>query len=231
MERLISMILNQKTTKKRGFSFKKDISQKGLEFTITAAYIAEVRSRGFEYKECDIESKIAIIAGVLLGQVPKTGVLLCGLPGNGKTTLLKAVASAIRFYAIKGLTGDGGATMDIIDSVDFLNMDYEEQKKFRGTLILGIEDMGRENSEKVSFGNLEFPLIRLLEYRYEKQLSTFITTNLSPDKIREKYGARIADRFNEIMTIIHFKNGSFRGHGKMLKNEDKEESTPEVVQV
>ena len=76
--------------------------------------------------------------------------------------------------------------------------------------MLAIEDMGREPAEILEFGNTASPVIDLLEYRYDNQLFTFITTNLTPAQIREKYGNRIADRFNEMMETIVFKNGTYR---------------------
>ena len=50
----------------------------------------------------------------------------------------------------------------------------------------------------------------MLEYRYNSQLFTFITTNLTKSQIREKYGNRIADRFNEMLEVIIFKNETYR---------------------
>jgi len=54
------------------------------------------------------------------------------------------------------------------------------------------------------------PIIDLLEHRYNEQLFTLITTNLNAEQIRERYKARIADRFNEMLEVIVFEDGSFR---------------------
>lgn len=53
-------------------------------------------------------------------------------------------------------------------------------------------------------------MVELLEYRYNNQLFTAITTNLTPKEVREKYGNRIADRFNEMMQVIIFDNDTYR---------------------
>ncbi len=37
-----------------------------------------------------------------------------------------------------------------------------------------------------------------------------VTTNLTPNEIVNKYGKRIADRFNEMMEVVIFKNESYR---------------------
>ena len=37
-----------------------------------------------------------------------------------------------------------------------------------------------------------------------------MTTNLTPDGIRKRYGDQIADRLNEMAVVIPFKNPSYR---------------------
>ena len=41
-------------------------------------------------------------------------------------------------------------------------------------------------------------------------LKTVFSKDLTNEEIRQKYGDRIADRFNEMMNVIIFKNKSFR---------------------
>ena len=70
--------------------------------------------------------------------------------------------------------------------------------------MLGIDDLGTEPSEVLDYGNVYTPVIDLLTKRYEEQLFTVITTNLTPQQIREHYGDRIADRLNEMVKkILH----------------------------
>ena len=78
------------------------------------------------------------------------------------------------------------------------------------THVLCIDDVGLEPTEVLDFGNAINPVIEILEHRYRQQLFTFITTNLTPKQIREKYGDRVADRFNEIMKCIVYENPTFR---------------------
>ena len=54
------------------------------------------------------------------------------------------------------------------------------------------------------------PAIDLLSARYTDQLFTVVTTNLTPKQIREHYGDRIADRFNEMFERIVFDNSTYR---------------------
>jgi DNA replication protein DnaC len=53
-------------------------------------------------------------------------------------------------------------------------------------------------------------VVELLEYLYNNQLFTAITTNLMPKEVREKYGNRIADRCNKMMQIFIFDNDTYR---------------------
>ena len=76
--------------------------------------------------------------------------------------------------------------------------------------MLGIDDLGEEETTMMDYGNRVTPVIDLLSHRYDRMLFTMVTTNLTPKEIREKYGARIADRFNEMLEVIRFKDISYR---------------------
>ena len=78
--------------------------------------------------------------------------------------------------------------------------------------MLGIDDLGTEPSEVMDYGNVYTPVIDLLTKRYEEQLFTIITTNLTPQQIREHYDDRIADRLNEMVEKKVFKNGTYRNN-------------------
>ena len=77
-------------------------------------------------------------------------------------------------------------------------------------LMLAIDDLGIEPAEVMDYGNILNPVIDLISYRYNEQLFTIVTTNLNPKQIRDKYGDRIADRFNEMMKKVIFENDSYR---------------------
>lgn len=59
-------------------------------------------------------------------------------------------------------------------------------------------------------GNICNPVIDLIEYRYDRQLTTFVTTNLAPEEFKDKYDVRIADRFNEMIHKIVFQDENYR---------------------
>lgn len=70
--------------------------------------------------------------------------------------------------------------------------------------FLAIDDLGTEPPEISDFGNKVLPLVELLLRRYDKQLPTIITTNLSEKQIADIYGARIADRLREMCERISY---------------------------
>lgn len=94
----------------------------------------------------------------------------------------------------------------ILDAKDIAPMARDARKlaEIKVTPLLAIDDMGREATEVLNYGNATSPVIDLLEHRYNNQLFTIITTNKTPRELREKYGARMADRFNEMLHVINY---------------------------
>ena len=146
--------------------------------------------------------------------------MLCGTCGNGKTTLLYALRAAIDFLSERKQFEHLRNRANPYDKVQLTFVDakevveiYKDRAKFnelRSERMLAIDDLGKEPAEVLDFGNVTNPLIDLLEYRYLYQKFTCITTNLDSQQIREKYGTRIADRFNEMLEVIVFQDISYR---------------------
>ena len=191
--------------------FRLPLSKEQACDMLTAAYQAEVDSRHVKFMpNAALQKSIGTMAAALTADKPKFGIMLCGTCGNGKTTLLRAFQLTLNFLSRKGFLQDVG--IRIIDAKDVLAMMTDANtRQVRKTPMLAIEDMGREATEVLDYGNVTCPIIDLLEYRYAEQLFTFITTNLNAKDVREKYGDRLADRFNEMLCVIPFTNASFRG--------------------
>lgn len=163
-----------------------------------------------------IEKCLFDLAECLTATIPKSGVLFCGNCGNGKTTMLLAMKSLFQALGSRHFSfvkEDFNATMMVYDARDIvlLGKDFSEIRKIREKDLLAIDDFGKEPVEVMDYGTVLSPLVHLLEFRYGQQLFTAMTTNLTPPEIREKYGARIADRFNEMMQVIVFEGPSYRG--------------------
>ena len=80
---------------------------------------------------------------------------------------------------------------------------------------IGLDELGIEPIEVQQYGNITTPSSDVLTYRYDRRLPTFVTTNLAQDKrdgetLRDRYGDRLADRFNEMFYVIGFYNQSYR---------------------
>lgn len=187
-----------------------------LEQTIqalNAALRAEVQYRHQAFKEsATLTEYINQVARWLVNQ-DKFGLLLCGTCGNGKSTMMRAIQALINFCDLKD-DYNNTLAVRLYDAREIARMQkdsYEAYKQIRNYPMLAIDDLGLEPTEVLDYGNILSPVIDLLSYRYNEQLFTLITTNLKPSEIREKYGDRIADRFNEMMGKIIFSNDSYRG--------------------
>ena len=175
------------------------------------SYQAEVEYRGRTFDPDNLTiSNIEKIADYLVDPKTKFGIMLSGTCGNGKTTMLLAFQSAMCYLSANRVFKDKGIRIEDAKDIISFTKDRQIYNKFRDTEMLAIEDMGREPTEVIDYGNVLNPITDLLEYRYSKQLFTFITTNLKPKEVREKYGNRIADRFNEMFYNIVFENNSYR---------------------
>ncbi len=180
---------------------------------LSTAYQVEVEARGFTCVfDTHTSQHIAAIARWLTAPRPKFGMLLCGQCGNGKTTLVRALASVIRLlYSDEVPSFQRYLRMvDAKQIVAIARRDDKDFSKLCSADLLAIDDLGIEPSEVLEYGNAISPAIDLLTHRYNNQLFTIVTTNLTPQQIREHYGDRIADRFAEMMERIVFSNQSYR---------------------
>lgn len=205
-------LLHQKTSKEY---FKWPLTQQQAEDLLLAAYMAEVESRNRVYiDDSNTRNNISRIARHLVAP-KKFGLMLAGTCGNGKTSLLKAIQSATNFLNLKYEVRSDKEEKIAISIIDVKEIianckDYQMMEVYKKTPYLGIDDMGKEPKEVLDYGNVCNPVIDLIEYRYDKQLTTFITTNLTPDEFKDKYGERITDRFREMIEKIVFNDGSYR---------------------
>lgn len=139
------------------------------------------------------------------------GVMIIGGVGNGKTTLMRSVKNAM-FHMNRERSGNYQLDHQLV----IRNARYVTDAD-RFHQCLAIDDLGLEPLEKMSFGNIETPTSDVLYHRYEKRMFTVVTSNLAlrPNDsgvptIRQRYGDRLADRFNEMFIVIPFTNMSYR---------------------
>ena len=215
VEALKSLLLQQKISRPR---FRWNMTLDQAIDILTAAYKSEVEYRQMQYRDdACVRSNIERLAKYLTAKKPKFGVMFCGTCGNGKSTLMYAFASVLNYLNRTDVFDEEKrngrkVALSIVDAKEVQNYakDVSAFRELKGRYMLAIEDMGREATEVLDFGNVLNPVIDLLEYRYNMQGFTLVTTNLTGKEIREKYGNRIADRLNEMMEVIIFENDTYR---------------------
>ncbi len=144
----------------------------------------------------------------------KCGLILNGGVGNGKTTLARAmrytltrpVVNAHWAYPNKG-------SIQFITATDLSALAIHEWGKYmqlKQYPALIIDELCTEDIQANSFGTRMMPIVDLLHYRYDYQLFTICTTNVSRGEFGEFYGHRIADRAKEMFDWLTFKTKSYR---------------------
>lgn len=193
--------------------FKLPMDAASAEQLIAHAMRLQVEGRRREFDPDILRNNISLVARFLTTDSPKFGLMLMGLCGNGKTTLVKALQSILWQLDLRD---DYGEKMHLsFYTAKALARMYAEEDQSRSAAvfrlpILAIDDLGNEPKQMMVYGNVVTPLTDILEIRYERRLFTIVTTNSTPEQIRADYGARIADRLNEMMEPEIFTNTSFR---------------------
>lgn len=201
------MFARQLTTVQR---FKLDLPENEAIKILTAAYKAQVENRHCCFLEDEnIIRAIEFTASWLTLDNKKPGLYFTGLCGTGKTTMIKAINMVVDWY----YTNTRFRPMTIIKATDLASMalnNYHEFKSLAKRTILAIDDLGQEPALISSYANIMKPCIEILSERYDAQLTTFISSNLAPENIKEYYDERLSDRFREMMEIIPFESKTFR---------------------
>ncbi len=183
---------------------------------IYACMTVEAGIRGRDLKlDQATRDHITHAAQWLIDPKGKPGLLCMGLYGNGKTTLMKAIKRAILFLSEQMSGYDPQRTVRYVKARQIAawckdQTTRQEYRKLLAEPMLAIDDLGEEPAEVIDYGMSYLPLADLLSERYDCQLFTMVTTNLTPKEIVDKYGKRIADRFNEMMEVVIFENDSYR---------------------
>ena len=189
----------------------KNLTEDDLIAALTEAYQSAVQQRGNDYEDitnAEIYQKIKGVVAWMMGPVRRSCLLLQGIPGTGKTTLLQAIYS---LYAVANASMLYTSAPKVFDYYSLMlsgtSVIYNELKMEKR---LFLDDLGTEPARCLYYGVEYLPLQEILTYRYERQLPTIITTNLSDSMIRERYGERISDRIGEMCTILRFSGHSYR---------------------
>ena len=211
VEELKYRLLQQRITNTR---FKLPMSFDDAKVYLLAAYQAEVerRHKVFERNEY-FDEQLNLIANYLTGGSKKFGLMFCGLCGNGKTTWAKALQLLASGLNLKNPINNLYYVFPLWNAKDLAMRNKGNYNDWRNVMryqLMIVDDLGTEPREVMEFGNVYTPLIDLTTTRYEEQLYTIFTTNLTPAQLEEKYGKRIVDRLNEMVEKVVFENESYR---------------------
>ena len=190
-----------------------------IEKALLMAYEAEVQQRGGTMaNETGVGNLLKPIAEWLVNPNGKYGLLLYGGVGTGKTTALYALRRVINAACQaerddNTLMGYGKDVIEVVKAKEIVEAYTGNPMHFsnmKHTDLLAIDELGVENVDVRNYGNSNEPIIDLLSYRYDKLRVTAITSNLTMKQIEERYGLRLADRFNEMFHKVAFVGESYR---------------------
>lgn len=214
----LSRALNREKVLRGRFSL--EIPVKDAANGIYAAMKAEVEYRGGSFTlDDDTRAHILAAAQWIINSDATPGLMLCGLYGNGKTTLAKAISALIGFLTEREKGYSSRQTMRLITAKNICRLcaasekfkeQYDDYNSLFNEPMMIIDDLGEEPREVMVYGMIHTPIIDIISERYAKQRMTIVTTNLETDDLKEKYGPRIYDRFQEMLTPIVFENESYR---------------------
>lgn len=194
-------------------SFKLPMTVDEAEVYIRGAFEAQVELRGgtVEYDEMTTRN-LRLVAETLAGDGHKFGLLLAGTCGNGKTTTMRAVQSVVQLLNNTRYRSGERIGNRLLEAKEIAQLSGkpEQLTAYQTIPLLFLDDLGREPTEVMQYGNVTSPITELLEYRYNQRLTTIVTTNLEPSDVRQKYGDRIADRFNEMFALVSYTGASYR---------------------
>lgn len=182
---------------------------------ITRAYQGEVEKRGNIFLlNSDLQKIFQQIASWMCIPNKNPFLLIGGSVGNGKTTLAKAVIQVNNLYwkHRKDLTEIWKKPYKYLTATELNNTAKTEQKDFKeikecNRLLL--DDIGTESVSIKDYGNVISPFTEVIYHRYDKGLQTILTTNLTLEQIKERYGERVFDRMQEANRVF-FTHKSYR---------------------
>lgn len=127
----------------------------------------------------------------------KTGLILAGPCGMGKTGLLTPVISA---FLAKGKSALWIELYDFIAEIQEGYATGDSQKRLdaaRSADIILLDDLGDADRTQPESDDRRRIIFQLVNHRYNEGLPTLITTNLQGKQIAEQFGARVFERIIE----------------------------------
>lgn len=143
----------------------------------------------------------------------RKGLFLRGDVGIGKTFGLQLLAARFgwKFVTAREVEGFYRTQPNYTEWVEYCRAaDFFGRGK-----ALVIDDLGTENEDFMQYGQRANPIAELLEKRYDlsfhrDRVRTIVTSNLTDQQLKERYGFRVFDRLREMFAVVTVKGESLR---------------------
>lgn len=142
-----------------------------------------------------------------------TFALLTGDTGVGKTCAAVALLATHLLLDVRSeqpvlfVRATEGARLGLYDAED-----KRLAHQMRTADVLVVDDLG---AEFVSDGSIWRTILdEVIDHRYGERLTTVLTTNLTAEAFKARYGARIADRIRHAGIVESCGTGSLRARGE-----------------
>ncbi len=146
------------------------------------------------------------------------GLCLIGGYGNGKSSIMKALSNALKYYRVRQFRFY--TANQVVDQFEGCETTHDKKSFWRtfsnGTMCF--DDVKTERDAS-NFGKYNI-FKDIIERRYDFDSRTFMTCNYHPSnpgdleaalsEFGDRYGARVYDRLFEMFNIIEFKGKSLR---------------------
>jgi len=198
-----------KTSQKRNNSFKTDLSESEADKFFTNA----LNQYGFNVTG-ENSSAINKIAKNTFTAETLRGFLLQGDYDTGKTFFSKiyiSILNSIKDRSAKYFSANDISRFFRVEKLIIDNSEFELEYLWKYKIII-VDDIGTEAAEVQCFGTRLQPIAEMIQQRYDKNLSMWLTTNIDQQAFAKVYGERITSRLKEMSYAVIFKGKDlFRG--------------------
>lgn len=176
--------------------------------TMFAGISQRFKNRMFEtFKVTKDNKKAYETAKDYAAQYPvKDGLLITGTCGTGKTHLAVAILHAILDRGYPGLFATVPDLLAEIRKSYNGEKDSEKIKKIKSARFLVLDDLGAEKTTDW----VQEQLYMIINYRYEYELPTIITSNLDIGQLAQKVGERTTSRLLEMCIGVKLNGEDYR---------------------